>query len=665
MALALGIAGVIYASPWVWGALAAAIVGTVEYFALQDAVDRYKESTPGEQARILGEMQSISSAALAEASALEELEELHIAPATLDLELVRGYELKLRSLFPELALPTLASLEQIRIWKQDFASSLILAGMSQALPAIGTWSQLEARRLELEAAIPTTPPTAVTPPTVVTPTAPPGYIVITVPAAEVTLQPSYIVVPAPLVNVALPQLGVTNLVQTGAITVEAAAAPNVAVENIVDTSSIAAALAAAIPLMGITAATATLANAGPAGHASQMARYDCMSGFLGPLLNIGTRLLPQILAGSVLLFDTPVRQALEHLVTDIFTKQFSLDKFPSPASEDTATEAAAARLLQAVGFGLTAQGIAYTAEAMTPLKQMGFNQLAGFIGDVAGFKRIADGLMGTIEQAAIYAPLRWRANRQFRPTLPGVGDLEMMYAKKEIPGDAPEGELGLSEALTKMGYSEEWIKVYKEYLWMDPRLGEVIRIGQFFSPALVPSLARPSSAIAEWMRRANIPSQYIESSDWYFAWRAAKGGYAPDDVAIIAETAKRATCRREQTLFLDAITRLARDGFITRDTLADYTLEAWAFSNPIEARLRATDLQTEYRILSDTRSVVLMSMARGLVTRDEAREKLTSLGLDSTRVELEILKATLGMIPGVRLTVSRPEEMLEEELEGT
>lgn len=449
-------------------------------------------------------------------------------------------------------------------------------------------------------------------------------------------------------------------VQAGDITVQAAPAPNVQVGNVVDTSSIASMLGL-LPMLGVQALSGISAlgfnNMGEGmRHGARKCDITTMLGFAKNLA-MGLA-IPTF--GFTLLQNNPWSKQIDSVVTQIIEPLIDPRFMAGEVSPDSAMVTAGARLVQAAEFGIGAHYLALAGELMNPEKQMGMGFLAAMLADFADFKRVANATIGTIESVTLSTPMRQYANRKYRPNIPGMGDLEEMYAKKEIPFSASSGTLGLKQALALWGYSDEWANVYKEHLWRDPRLGEIIRIGQFFNPLLVEKTRYADAATREWMVKAGVGAYAALEGDWYYAWRAAKGGYDPRDVPVLVETAKRATARREQTLFLDGVTRLARDGFITEVRSRELILKAWEFSNPIEARLSAIELQKEYKVLSDTRSVLLLSMVKGLITRDEAREQLTGLGLTGERVELEVLKATLGMIPGMRLEISRPEEVLEE-----
>lgn len=561
---------------------------------------------------------------------------------------------------PPIPVPSFSTRDQLIGWWQGLVSS----GQLAALSAEQYYAQAEAYNKALgllaaqEAAAAALAPTAAAPTidlsglmTALTS----GLGALTT-QLGLTLSQGLAALAPPIVNV-YPQPVVQPAPQ---VVVQTPPTPAPTVETTVDTSGMAQLLLPTLATLGTSLTTALTAGAENLGHGMQLGQSRSFGTTASRLL---ANTLPAIL--SIFAIASLQDQAgLGKFVDERFSALIdsvlgTTTLGVSPEAQEVRARATG-RLKQAVSYGLQAHLWAIGAESNFITKNLGLGQVAGFLADLAGFSRLAYATLGTVEQASLVAPMRYLAQREFRPMIPGVPELGEMYAKKEIGLTARDGHPGLTEALALQGLPQEWIDVYAEHLWRDPRLGEIIRIGQFFSPALVPGLRTAPSDIAAWMRRAGIPDNVIGSPEWYYWWRAAKGGYAPGDVQIIAETAKRATCRREQTLYLDAVTRLARDGFISLDQAKQDILHAWAMDDPITARLDAIAKQRQARDLSDARSVAVLGMAKGLVTRDEARGLLTGMGMDATRAELEVLKGVLGMIPGMRLVISRPEEVLEE-----
>ena len=516
-----------------------------------------------------------------------------------------------------------------------------------------SWYQAEYSRLTSGAAVPTTVPTLteVLPLTtfplgggltagvrvrvgVVGATAPTIPAPTTAPAVALT---------APIVTVIVPPIAVPP----AQVVVQPIPAPQVTVNAPVDTAPIGLAMAGAIPLLGAQLLSGLAASAGPSAHAAQTARYSCMGGFLGPLLGLARSIGPQVAAGVILATDNPIRQALDRLVASIIEAELDPSRFVVPTSYEEAVANASTRLTQAVGFGLQAQAIAYTAEALTPLKQMGFSQMAGFMADLAGFQRIAAGLMGTVESAAIYKPLMYEANRRYRPNIPDDRQLTLMFQKRSLT------RAELSSFQERLGLPDLYISRLPGFIFNDPNPALLIRAFQLAEPGAV--IFSPDD-----QRIAEIAGIDLTQPDAYFRLKLAKGGLDDTDVQAFVPVLQMGILRREQTMRYDAINRLYRDGLIDEGRARQEIGLARAPAPITDYRLAAMTLQREHRILTDTRATIVMSMTRGLITREEAREQLGRLGLDGQRVELEVLKGTLGMVPGMRLEISRPEEALEE-----
>lgn len=402
-------------------------------------------------------------------------------------------------------------------------------------------------------------------------------------------------------------------------------------------------LASSAPLIGLLASTgvgalarsmaeATFASAGPSAHAAQQARYGCMGSFLSPLLGVIGKLGPQIAAGAMLAGDNPIRRQIDAVIEDALQSGLATADFTAPKDYDQAVANAAARLRQAISFGMTAQGIAYTAEAITPMKYLGFGQLAGFVGDMAGFKRIADGLMGTIEDAAIYQPLRWEANKRFRSRLPAESQLALMYQKRSLTREE------LRDYQERLGLPEQYIQRVPGFIFNDPNPGLLIRAFQLAPPGVT----TPSPDDLRIMEIAGIKR---EDPDWYYKLKFAKSGLDDTDVEAFVPVVKMGLLRREQTLRYSQIERMSREGMITRERAEAEIRAAQVPTDMVQYRLAAMDLQREYEERAELRSVVLQAYGKGHLTESEASGALVDEGFDPRRVRLAVLAKKLGLVP--------------------
>lgn len=570
------------------------------------------------------------------------------------------------SQLPLLTFPYEASLEELGLWYQGEAALWSLGVSSQERIDIAR-SFYITQYATLTAAQPAAPAAPVQLVTPLTQVAVPGFgtvgVTVRVAGQLITTGAAAPVAPAlapavqlPAINVAAP---VVNVAAPN-VMVQAPPAPNVLVNNNIETAAMTAAIAASLALVGTQVATGLAANAGPNAHAAQQARYGCQSGFLPGLMGVMSTIGPQLAAGVVLGTDNPIRRALEALVSQVITAELALDRLVIPNTYEDAVANASARLTQAVGFGLQAQAIAFTAEAMTPLKQMGFAQIAGFMGELAGFGRMAQGLMGTVENAAVVRPLQYQANLRFRPVVPGPGELSRLFERYEIPAQGDRSAPGFRDSMALQGYPDYWISAMETELGSHPGLTQAARLAATYPPRRVPGYATAPEGVRAWLTRAGFSGDLVDGPDWYFTWVAAKSGLDQVDLPLVVQMARRTQARVERTAYLGVVSTLVRDGFLGLEAARKELEAAYEFTDPWEARLKVWERQRDQKILSDTRAVVIMSMSRGLITRGEARDQLGQLGMDGQRAELEVLKGTLGMLPGMKISISTPEEVLEE-----
>ena len=442
----------------------------------------------------------------------------------------------------------------------------------------------------------------------------------------------------------------------------AAAAPTIPGIGGIDESAlakgIAGGLTTALPIALSTAIASTSALTARQHH---QARLNCQT-------STGLGIASQLLGAAVplalpftLLRTELGREVMDRFGGSFFRELIFPDSLPQPATIDTVPAAATQLLLERASFGAAAHVWASTMERFAPAKHMGFQQFGAFLADLAGFNRLATSIQAPVEFNALVQPMRQYAGKLFRSTIPDPIMTQFFYAKKELLVEE------MRDIFQRQGYTDHFIRRVEDAAFQDPRLFEMVRIGQFFQPALVPELREPGPRARGWLNERREWLAEIGKTpedlggDWFFYYKLMKGGYEMDDVRVMVEVAKRATARREQTLFLDSTTRLYRDGFIGDERLGELVDEAWALDNPVAARIRATKLRAEAQDLKDTADVVLRSMSRGALSEQEATIALQDLGMRPERVRIDVLKERLGLIPRVRFELEGDGEGLLEE----
>jgi hypothetical protein len=291
---------------------------------------------------------------------------------------------------------------------------------------------------------------------------------------------------------------------------------------------------------------------------------------------------------------------------------------------------------------LSLVGMALAGETIGFWKHVGMGQIAAIIWDASSFRIITSAFIGAISYAVIGQPLRYNLNALLRPYLPQMRDISDAYAKREIT--QPQ----FDQAFAYMGIPDDWIEVYHRYIWRDPRLFEVVRIAEIAKVTKV-----PDPLAVQWFTRAGH-TEWI-NEDWWYYLKFAKAGYDDIDVPVLVEVAKMAVARREQTLYLTQIRRLAREGYIEEERTRELLEEAWIPKDPVDFRLAGIGLEREYNLRAAVRSTVLSAMDHELITEAEAQEQLLSMGMDPGIVGLDMLRRRVGAVTAAMVTTSGSE----------
>lgn len=199
-----------------------------------------------------------------------------------------------------------------------------------------------------------------------------------------------------------------------------------------------------------------------------------------------------------------------------------------PVSYDKVGAAAVSAYAAAFGMGMAAHGVAVAADLVHPLKATGFPQLAAFLADMAGFGVVARDTWYADVKNFLGEPYKYFSLRYFRPSLPGKGDLQDLYAKNLIL------EEDFDRAMQYHGYRDEWIRAWKNDIYTRPRIRDL---------ALM------------------LQDATIGTSEVYDILR--RGGYSPTEGSILARQILKRSLSSYLSAYSSKVKKLLELGYIS------------------------------------------------------------------------------------------------------
>ena len=321
-----------------------------------------------------------------------------------------------------------------------------------------------------------------------------------------------------------------------------------------------------------------------------------------------------------------------------------------PMTPEKVPEAAGWILGSAIGFGMIAHGISVVTELVHPLKSMGVHYLAGFMGDMGNFSVIATAVMGTLVYTAIRQPYSHYVNAMFRTNIPDETLLNAMRAKREIT--KPQ----FDQFMRYHGYPEWILDALERYIWMDPRLFEVIRIAEITSPPTeIPDKA------AQWLADADI--ELPRDEDWWYYMKFGKAGYDDIDLPVLADASSFAVKRREQTMFLMRVRTAYREGLMDGKQAYEYLKDAGLRDDVAEFRMKSMFEELRQAMAGDVKSDLTYKFREDLITEDVFLSGLLYAGFLEDKANYIIYREKLRKQTKVSREVKKELEKTETEFQ--
>ena len=472
-------------------------------------------------------------------------------------------------------------------WKQAAEKSLAeqQANLERARRALGLYPGAV-----VTAPVEITPTPAPAPSVVPKPTPEPIVKVVPVVTPEVVTK----VPPAPGAEVA------PGLAPFITVNVAPSPAPNVEVnippfpdEMAVTGPLTGAQLMAAIPIMATSAATA-----------EHTQTQNCLPTTGAKLLQaVLGALIPAAIVGGFMFSDT-LRGAMTSVAQKFVAAIYSPLTAQAPITPEKGPAIGALLLSQAVMFGSGAHIMSIMAEASAPLKHLGVGYLAAFMADAAGFSRIAAAYQGMMISVGLSGPMKYWAQKSFRPEIPSVGQLLSLAGEYAITRE------DFNRYMPYHGFTQDWI----DRLW---ELAD-----RPFSPMMFRFLANAGE----------LPEELLDRELKNASFNALS-------IPTLKKAFMRLAAGELQGQFASSVTGAYRKGLLTQGPFSDH-LDNLGYSDRQKERAGyAAELDFAVTLAEEMRATYLAQHKLGQLSDAELGFQLSTLGYRGEKVSADVLGA--------------------------
>jgi hypothetical protein len=258
------------------------------------------------------------------------------------------------------------------------------------------------------------------------------------------------------------------------------------------------------------------------------------------------------------------------------------------------------------------------------------NNLAGFLGKMAGWDKTFAALQGPFFSAWLEVPWDHYCQRTFRPTHPARADVLSWWTKRlmipaaatPIPGVAVEETRALQVAgakakrdnwLAEAGYANDLIELMVEDSWKVPRLFELLTM----------------------MEDANL-------SDATLGKQLRRMSFRDEDVLTLMDAAKRRLARSELNRILTTVLDALADGFMTEETARAWLHEYKFPSVRSGAAVQAALIERDTRRLKRRRDTLILQYQRDQITDQELSDQLGVIYPEVPEFTTELISARMS-----------------------
>lgn len=273
----------------------------------------------------------------------------------------------------------------------------------------------------------------------------------------------------------------------------------------------------------------------------------------------------------------------------------------------------------AITAGAAAHVLSSSLNLIPTLNFTGMAQLAGFVGEAAGFEPLTRATYGVLLNDALAWPLRYHWNRQLRPKIPTEGTVFLMGRKRG---------LNRQEWFNLMAYHgipDSILERVYQFMWTDPSPYWLLRMSEASNPRIT-----PSSLFLPWLEEW-LPDWRSDPWAWY-KMKLMLAGFEDTDIPAFIEGFQRRMLQSPITQFKTSVRAMVREGYWTRDQVQESLRPLGVRQDEVELLVLAEELDYQKGYIDDQVRYYSESFRKGEISLQDLQLYLSTVIVKPERV---------------------------------
>ena len=298
----------------------------------------------------------------------------------------------------------------------------------------------------------------------------------------------------------------------------------------------------------------------------------------------------------------------------------------------TALATAGSLYVMSMTAGSGAHILSTALNLIPTLNWVGMSQLAGFVGEAAGFAALTKATYGVLVDDALSWPLRYHWNQMLRPRIPTEGEIYTMGRKRGLT----RGEFG--QAMAYQGLPDQWIDKEYQFFWTDPSPMWLLRMSEVSNPKI-----EPSGTFLPWLDQW-LPNWRDDPWAWY-RMKLMLAGFEDTDIPAFVDAFQRRMVSSAVTQVKTSVRAMVREAYWDRSEVEGMLRPLGVRQDEIEYLMMAEELDYQKGYLDDQVTGLLESFRKGVLSRQDLSLALSTIIVKPERVGQIVAREEVRALP--------------------